>query len=79
MPKVGVEPTPGVKPDWILNPARLPVPPLRRYLEAAKGGRISDIKSIINENNVFGCCDDVFFAGAEDIFYFAAVLAGNLL
>jgi hypothetical protein len=29
VPKVGVEPTPGVKPDWILSPARLPVPPLR--------------------------------------------------
>ena len=32
VPKVGVEPTPGVKPDGILNPARLPVPPLRRLV-----------------------------------------------
>jgi hypothetical protein len=31
MPKVGIEPTPCCQ-DGILNPARLPVPPLRRHL-----------------------------------------------
>src|SRR5712692_3578403 len=30
VPKEGLEPSPGVKPDWILSPARLPIPPLRQ-------------------------------------------------
>jgi len=32
VPKEGLEPSHGVKPYWILSPARLPIPPLRQHL-----------------------------------------------
>ena len=71
MPKVGIEPTPSCK-DRILNPARLPVPPLRLrnkdYLQLW-----SFVNSVIDKNDIFRRSDNIFFALAEDIFNFTAV------
>ena len=56
VPEEGVEPSPPFG-DWILNPARLPVPPLRQ-----KGISLTKLSSIIQAmKTALNIAFDIFF------------------
>ncbi len=51
VPEVGLEPTPP-EGDWILNPARLPIPPLRLILKHINlSGNVKKVKFVISSNS----------------------------